>query len=606
MSSTSDPPASLLDGLDPDQRRVAECLRGPVVMLAGAGAGKTRTITHRIAYGVQTGVYAPDRVLAVTFTRKAAAEMQARLRGLGADGVRAQTFHGAALAQLGFFWPQLIGGPAPQLLGGGKVTVLSQVADSLGLKLSTETLRDIAAEIEWRKVSMLSIDGYAAMLTGTDTVTDGRRGAEGAGDGSGTASRPVPSGVTAEQLISLHEGYRDALEERRQIDFEDVLVLTTGMLESKPRAAMQVRERYRFFTVDEYQDVSPLQHALLRVWLGDRDDVCVVGDASQTIYSFAGASSSYLLRFGSEHPNAREFRLQRNYRSTEQIVRVANQLMRGRPGALTLQTAREERAAAGPGGPGFEWFASEEDEADAVAASIRASIAAGTPASEIAVLYRTNAQSAAIEAALQRVGIDARVHGAQRFFDRAEIRQAVMMMRGQAKVADDRPLFQIVSDVLRACGWQTNPPEGAAARERWQALNALLALVDDQPPGATVQAFSDELLARSKSHHEPTLDAVTLSAIHTAKGLEWSLVHLIGASEGLLPIFHAIEHRGGSSDAPDADLTRIAALDEERRLLYVAITRAKDVLRISGSAGGARSRRAPSRFLAEAGLRPRR
>ncbi|MFC7765613.1 ATP-dependent helicase [Leucobacter soli] len=459
----------LLGGLDPEQRQIAECLRGPVSVLAGAGTGKTRTITHRIAHGVRSGVYAPDRVLTVTFTRKAAGELQARLRALGAEGVAAHTFHSAALAQLGHFWPQFVGGSAPQILSGGKVTVLSQAAESLRLSLPVDTLRDVAAEIEWRKVSMLSLEGYAALLRSEDAEA---------------AARTPPDGVTVEHLLDLHEAYGRILDERRQIDFEDVLILATGLLESEPRAVMQVRERYRFFTVDEYQDVNPLQHALLRVWLGDRDDVCVVGDASQTIYSFTGASSSYLLRFGREHPNAREFRLERNYRSTEPIVRVANRLMRGRPGALVLQAVRGEAISAaanrtvgsspdsaarsttvdgatGPGDapPACEWFASEQDEAEAVAASIRGAVAAGTPASEIAVLYRTNAQSAAIEAALERAGVDVRVHGAQRFFDRAEVRQAVMVMRGQAKVADERPLFQIVSDVLRACGWQTAPPE---------------------------------------------------------------------------------------------------------------------------------------------------
>lgn len=566
----------LLEGLDPEQRAVAECLRGPVSVLAGAGTGKTRTLTHRIAHGVRVGAYAPERVLAVTFTRKAAGELQSRLRLLGAAGVRAQTFHGAALAQLSFFWPQLVGGAAPQVIAG-KVPVVSQAVESLGLRLPGETLRDIAAEIEWRKVSMLDLDGYAAKLV------------------SGSDPRAVPAGVSAEQLLDIHEKYAAVLTERRQIDFEDVLVLTTGMLETEPRAAVQVRERYRFFTVDEYQDVSPLQHSLLRVWLGDRDELCVVGDASQTIYSFAGASSSYLLRFGHEHPGAREFRLERNYRSTEPIVRVANQLMRGRPGALTLRaergaTAQSEIPAVAPRSPApvtAEWFANEHDEARAVAAAIRDSMAAGVPASEIAVLYRANAQSAVIEGELQSHGISARVHGAQRFFDRAEVRQAVMLMRGQAKVADDRPLFQVVSDVLRACGWNATPPEGGAARERWDALNAILTLLDEQPEGTTMQSFSEELLERSRAHHEPTVASVTLSAVHSAKGLEWRLVHLIGMSEGLLPNSYADDE---------------AAIDEERRLAYVAFTRARDELRISGTAGSGASARRPSRFVSEAGV----
>lgn len=551
----------LLAGLDPDQRAIAECLRGPVVVLAGAGTGKTRTITHRIAYGVRSGVYAPERVLAVTFTRKAVGELQGRLRGLGVTGVNAQTFHGAALAQLGHFWPEIVGGPAPQVLSG-KVATVAQAAESLGIRLRPETLRDVAAEIEWRKVSMLGLESYARALQ----------------------TRAVPHGVTAEQLLDLHAAYGALLADRRQIDFEDVLVLATGLLESEPRAAVQLRERYRFFTVDEYQDVSPLQHALLRVWLGDRTDVCVVGDASQTIYTFAGASSSFLLRFRGEHPGAREFRLERNYRSAAPVVTLANRLMRDRPGALTLRAMRE--GASSP--PSVEWFATEQEEAAAVAGSVRAAIDDGTPASEIAVLARTNIQSARVEEELVRHGISSRTHGSLRFFERAEVRQAVMLIRGQAKVRDDRPLFQVVSDLLRSCGWSTTPPEGAAGRERWEALNAILSLVDESAPGARIAAFSDELQDRARVHHEPALDAVTLSAIHSAKGLEWTLVHLIGMSEGLLPLAHARDEE---------------ALDEERRLCYVAITRAREVLRLSGSASAARAPRHPSRFIQEAGLR---
>ncbi|QIK62256.1 ATP-dependent helicase [Leucobacter viscericola] len=572
----SDGIEEILTALDPEQREIAEALRGPVSVLAGAGTGKTRAITHRIAYGVRSGAYDPARVLAVTFTRKAAGELQGRLRALGAEGVRAQTFHGAALAQLSHFWPEQVGGAAPQILSG-KVAAISQVVESLGKHTSGEALRDIASEIEWRKTSMLSIDGY-------ESVVD---------------ERPIPQGFTAEQVIDVQRGYAALLEQRRQIDFEDVLVLLAGMLETEPRVAYQVREQYRFFTVDEFQDVSPLQHALLKLWLGNRDDVCVVGDASQTIYSFAGASSSYLLRFGKEFPNAREIRLERNYRSTEPIVRVANKLMRDRPGALTLRASRPDLANNVPlenssepvAGdvvfPTFEWFASEHDEAIAVSGSVAAAIAAGTPASEIAVLYRTNAQSAQFEEALRQRGISVRVHGAQRFFDRADVRKAVMLVRGEAKVNDSRPLFQIVSDVLRSSGWNSKPPESPAQLESWEALNALLSLVDEMPPGAGMREFSEELLARQRAQHEPTLEAVTLSAIHAAKGLEWSLVHVAGMSEGVLPIAHATDEAG---------------ISEERRLCYVAFTRARDVLRLSGVAGTTRSGRTPSRFITEAGI----
>lgn len=560
------PPDDLLGALDPQQREIAECLRGPVSVLAGAGTGKTRTITHRIAHGVRTGVYAADRVLAVTFTRKAAGELQGRLRSLGAEGVRAHTFHGAALSQLGFFWPQFVGGSAPRVLAG-KVPTVSQAVESLGWRFGAEALRDIAAEIEWRKVSMLGIEAYESLVE----------------------QRPIPQSVSAEQLVQVHRRYEQLTDERRQIDFEDVLVLLTGMLETEPRAALQVRERYRFFTVDEYQDVSPLQHALLNAWLGGRDEVCVVGDASQTIYSFAGASSEYLLRFGYEHPSARQFRLERNYRSVPPIVRTANKLMRDRPGALTLEAQRPDTSVA----PAASWFASERDEAGAVAASIAESIAGGTPSSEVAVLYRTNSQSARIEEALADRGISFRVHGGQRFFDRTDVRQAIILLRGQAKVADSRPLFQIVSDILRANGWSAQPPKTAAERDRWEALNAILSLVDEMPPGTGVREFTDELIARQNAQHEPTVDSVTLSAIHAAKGLEWSLVHVIGMTEGTLPIAYA---------------TDAAGIEEERRLCYVAFTRARDRLRLSGVGGfgpTGRGGRVPSRFIAEAGLEMR-
>ena len=552
--------SELLDALDEEQRAVAVTLRGPVVVLAGAGTGKTRTITHRIAPGVACGAYAPERVLAVTFTRKAAGELQTRLRALGAGGVRARTFHGAALSQLGFFWPQVVGGLAPRVLPSKSAT-LAQAAEAMRLRLDREALRDVASEIEWRKVSMLSLDSYASMLD----------------------QRPLPDSITPEQMLEMHRAYEKFKEERREIDFEDVLVLVTGMLESEPRVSQQVREQYRFFTVDEYQDVSPLQHALLSVWLGERDEVCVVGDASQTIYSFAGASSRSLLRFASEHPGAHEFRLERNYRSTEPIVRTANRLMHGQPGALTLRAMRQEAAA----DPSFEWFPDESSEANAVADAIRARIQGGLPASEIAVLSRTNAQSARIEQALNSRGISSRVHGAKRYFDRADVKSAGMAIRAQSFAPDGRPLFQVVSDVIRELGWTAQPPTGPAQRERWEALGALLTLVDDAPEGISVADFSTDLLERQRAHHEPTLEAVTLSAIHAAKGLEWSLVHVIGMSEGILPISYA---------------TGDDAIDEERRLAYVALTRARDELRLSGSAAGGRARRAPSRFLAAAGI----
>ncbi|AYG02524.1 ATP-dependent helicase [Gryllotalpicola protaetiae] len=555
-------PDDLLAGLDAEQRVAAEALLGPVCILAGAGTGKTRAITHRIAYGVATGAYAPNRVMALTFTNRAAAELRGRLRQLGAGGVQARTFHAAALAQLNHFWPVVAGGRAPELLPG-KARLLGQAAQLLKLKLDTATLRDAAAEIEYRKVSGLGIEAYAK------------------------AGRPAPGNLKPEQLADLMAGYETLKDERKQIDFEDVLLATAGMIESEPTVAMQVREQYRFFVVDEYQDVSPLQQQLLELWLGDRRDLCVVGDASQTIYTFAGASSGFLLGFERRWEDATVVRLEQNYRSTAPVVAAANELMRGRQGSLVLHAAQPEPAPT----PAVAGHPTDASEAAAVAASITASIAAGTAPESIAVLYRFNVQSQALEAALTQAGVPYRVHGAQRFFDLPEVKQAVLSLRAASVTVSGEPLFKSVSDVLRSLGWSQSPPEGAGAvRDRWESLNALMTLADQAAPGTSFRRFTDELLERQASQHEPTVRAVTLATLHSAKGLEWDEVHIIGLAEGLVPISYA---------------TTFEQVDEERRLLYVGITRARRRLRLSWAETGTgrAAARQPSRFLAELGSR---
>lgn len=563
-------PATLLAGLDAQQRVAAEALFGPVCILAGAGTGKTRAITHRIAYGVASGAFTPNRVMALTFTNRSAAELRGRLRQLGAGGVAARTFHAAALAQLNYFWPQVAGGQLPSVLDG-KGRVLGQAAEKLSLRVDTATLRDLAAEIEWRKVSGLTLDQYAAAL----------------------ASRSLPSTLTADQLLDLHRTYEELKDERKQIDFEDVLLVCAGMIETEPSVAMQVREQYRYFVVDEYQDVSPLQHQLLGLWLGGRRDLCVVGDASQTIYSFAGARSEYLLGFEREHPGATVVRLEQNYRSTPGVIETANRLMRGRSGALTLHAAASPRPTEGAreGADVAPPAAFEDDraEARAVAEQIAGELAAGARPESIAVLYRVNVQAAALEQALGDLGISYQIRGSKRFFDLPEVRQAIMTLRAASVAATDEPVFKSVSDVLRTLGWSVQPPSGrGAVRERWESLNAIMGLVDEMPPGTTFRRFTDELLARQAGQHEPTLAAVTLATLHAAKGLEWESVYLIGLSEGLVPISYA---------------SGFEQIDEERRLLYVGITRARRRLRLSwahrGSAPGRPVSRQPSRFLAE-------
>ncbi|MDQ0743601.1 DNA helicase-2/ATP-dependent DNA helicase PcrA [Clavibacter sp. B3I6] len=575
---------TLLEALDDQQRLAAQALLGPVVVLAGAGTGKTRAITHRIAYGIQAGVYPPNRVMALTFTSRAAAELRGRLRELGAGPVAARTFHAAALKQLNFFWPQVVGGTMPRLIES-KGRMLGHAAESLRLRLDTAALRDMAAEVEWRKVSMISIEQYGLAARTT---------------------RTLPPKLDPDQAVALLQAYEDIKDQRRQLDFEDVLLATAGMIEAEPWVAQQVREQYRFFVVDEYQDVSPLQQTILDLWMGDRRDLCVVGDASQTIYSFAGAKSAYLLDFASRFPEATVVRLERNYRSTSGITEAANRLMRGRPGALTLVSAdadpdgdgtgavRSGRgSAAVPGrGEGFRApqvsaFPSDGAEARAIAGAVAQQIASGIAPEDIAVLYRMNGQSAVLEQALGDAGVSYQVRGSQRFFDRPEIKQALLALRGASVSISGEPLFKSVSDVLRGLGWSQQPPEQpGAVRDRWESLDAIMGLAERMPAGSTFRAFTDELLERQAGQHEPTVSAVTLATLHSAKGLEWEHVYLMGLSEGLVPISYA---------------QTLEAVDEERRLLYVGITRARSGLRLSWSRSGPQrsGQREPSRFLAE-------
>lgn len=557
-----------LEGLDDRQLEAVTTLRGPVVVLAGAGTGKTRVITHRIAHGVDTGAYSPGRVMAVTFTAKAAGEMRGRLRALGVDGVAARTFHAAALAQLNFFWPTVARDTAPGIVEN-KVRLLAHAADGMGIEPDVATLRDVASEIEWRKVTMRSIEQYAA-------------------------ARPNGVGrLDVSRVVELQRAYEKLKDKRRQLDFEDVLLACAGMLESEPHVAASVHEQYRHFTVDEYQDVSPLQHRLLELWRGERRDICVVGDASQTIYSFAGADARFLLDFPRAHPDARVVRLETNYRSDAAILAVANELMRGRPGALELAPARvaadsgATAAEAGDTGdaPAVTAYENDVDEARGVAAQVAARIGAGVDPRRMAILYRAHAQSAELVRALADRGVAASVLGGKRFFDLPEVRQALMELRAASVAPIETDFVDTVRDILRARGFTDDPPQaGGALRDAWEARAALLRLAEEAPAGTSLRSFTDELQARARAQHEPALRTVTLATLHAAKGLEWDHVHLLGVAEGLLPISYA---------------TTFEQVDEERRLAYVGITRAGRSLSLSWSRGT--RERQPSRFLREIG-----
>ena len=567
--------AALLEALDPDQREVAEHLEGPLCVLAGAGTGKTRAITYRIAHGVATGAYQATQVLAVTFTARAAGEMRSRLADLGVPGVQARTFHAAALRQLTYFWPTAIGGRRPDIQAH-KAPLVGAAARRLGLPTDRATVRDLAAEVEWAKVTMTLPEDYAQAA-----VAAGRTGVAG------------QEAATVAQVLSLYE---EAKSERGVIDFEDVLLLTIGILLDREDVAAQVRGQYKHFVVDEYQDVSPLQQRLLDLWLGRRRQLCVVGDVSQTIYSFTGATPAFLTGFTTRYEGARIVRLSRDYRSTPQVVSLANRVLsrsRRGGGAPALPAGAVELVAQRPSGPAVRFEAYDDDVAEAagVVEHVGRLRSSGVPLSEIAVLYRTNSQSEVIEQALSGAGIGYLVRGGERFFERDEVKRAMVILRAAARTERADLTGDVGADtrmVLGREGWSERPPAPrGAVRERWDSLNAIVELADElgSRRGADLDGLVAELGERAAAQNAPTVEGVTLSSLHAAKGLEWDAVVLVGASEGLLPISLA--------EGP-------AAVEEERRLLYVGVTRAREHLVISyaraRNAGGRASRK-PSRFL---------
>ncbi|MFD5129954.1 ATP-dependent DNA helicase UvrD2 [Streptomyces olindensis] len=569
---------AVLEGLDPEQREVATALHGPVCVLAGAGTGKTRAITHRIAYGVRAGILHPSSVLAVTFTNRAAGEMRGRLRQLGAAGVQARTFHSAALRQLQYFWPKAIGGSMPRLVDR-KIQLVADAAAACRIRLDRGELRDVTAEIEWSKVTQTVPADYApaAAKAGRETPRD------------------------SAEIAQLYAAYEDIKRERSVIDFEDVLLLTVAVLQDRHDIAEQVRAQYQHFVVDEYQDVSPLQQRLLELWLGERDNLCVVGDASQTIYSFTGATPDHLLDFRTRHPGATVVKLVRDYRSTPQVVHLANGLLaqaRGRAADHRLELVSQR--APGPE-PVYTEYTDEPAEAEGAARRIRELIDSGVPAAEIAVLFRTNAQSETYEQALADAAVPYQLRGAERFFDRPEVRKAGVALRGAARFGGNDSLLDDAVDlpsqvraVLSGEGWTPQPPAGSGAvRERWESLAALVNLAQDfaaAKPGATLADLVAELDERANAQHAPTVQGVTLASLHSAKGLEWDVVFLVGVAEGMMPITYA------KTDEQ---------IEEERRLLYVGVTRARERLHVSWALSrspGGRPNRRPSRFLD--GLRP--
>ncbi|NDE88932.1 MAG: ATP-dependent helicase [Micrococcales bacterium] len=545
----------ILEALDDRQREAAQSLLGPTVILAGAGTGKTRTITHRIAYGIARGDFSENRVLALTYTNRAAGELRARLRGLGVPMANAKTFHSAALAQLEFFFRSLYAVETPRVQDS-KAKNLAAAAAKLKLKLDPNTLRDLASEIEWRKYSMLSFEQYEQAM----------------------ANRPQVSGLSATKNLEIQQAYESLKLKAKQLDWEDVILLCSGMLRAEPRALAQVQQQYRFLTVDEYQDISPLQQDLLDTWLGDRSDICVVGDPNQTIYSFTGATSNYLENFSGRYPDATVVSLSYNYRSNPEIIRIANK--------VRAHQSMDALTAIRPSGtvPEVLSFPTKTEEALWLAKEVRKQVQSGIKASQIAVLYRINSQSELIERALADVGLEFQVRGGQRYFNRPEILSAIRMVRAEASMPSGKSLYESVTAIVRALGWQSAAPTEIGKLDQWEALNHFVQIAEELGDAATIQSFATEIEERQRSQHEPTKESVTLSTIHAAKGLEYKNVFIIGASEGYLPISFAKTE---------------GELAEEQRLFYVAVTRAKDNLFITWAKQDVEFNRqnSPSRYL---------
>lgn len=530
----------ILDALDKEQRAVATAVRGPVCVIAGAGTGKTRAITHRLAYAVDIGVVDPQRILALTFTARAAGEMRTRLRALGVPNVAARTFHAAALKQLMFFWPQVLGGRFPALLTT-KTGFLGEAINRANISAtkSNNVLRDLAGEIEWAKVLGLAPDEY---IKAVDDY-----------------SRPIRisnNKVDATQIARVYEAYESLKKQERAIDFEDVLLLTVGMLEEEREVRDRVRDQYRYFTVDEYQDVSPLQQRLLDLWLGKRDDICVVGDPAQTIYSFAGATPAFLLNFTNRYPNAEVIRLSTGYRSTPEIINTANSILRNANLGHELDPINVHGEK-----PTVLSFSSEQDEADGISEAIKTDLNSGYASHEIAILTRTNSQLEKLESVLTDAGIENQIRSSERFFNRAEVKEIIKAIRS-ASVLSEGDWLADLRDALKPFG----------DSEYVRAFTQLARELENEGT-SSLRAFLRELEDRAEQNNPPTLPGVALATLHSAKGLEWRKVYLAGAGVPWL-------------NQP---------IDEERRLFYVGVTRAAQSLVITYVG-------APTQFLAEAGL----
>lgn len=549
---TSNP---LLKGLDENQRLAVEAVRGRVAIIATAGSGKTRVITHRIANAIESKTHTAEHGLALTFTNKAANEIRARLSRLRVTPVTAATFHSTALRQLAHFWPQVVGGKMWNVIST-KTSLIEQSASAARITLDDRTRRTVISEIEWAKSSGLDVENYLKIERNTDDVNSAT-------------------------IADIWTRYSDLTKRNNVLDFEDILQLNLGMLTSFPEVLQQVRQRYTWFTVDEFQDVTPLQNAILQLWVGNRNELCVVGDPAQTIYSFAGANANFLKDFKNNHPETLQIELNRTYRCPEQICSVANSLMNISATPSFMVSAKKDEGAVG-----LKHYADETSEAVEIANRVTNLIKSGVDAREIAVLLRINSMSTVFETVFDSLNIPYTMRGITKFFERPEVKQVLLDLRVGSYITSDISMLSAVKKIAELHGWTEQPKHSSeSARTRWESLSALVNVAQDlvaHHPNATLEDYFAEIAHRTNENHDPQAAAVTITTIHTAKGLEWEHVFIPSVVEGILP-FDPVRSPG--------------TIEEERRLLYVAITRAKKAVEISTTKTRLGYSNAPSRFL---------
>ena len=519
----------LLEGLNVEQQRAVEAVSGPLCILAGAGSGKTTTITRRIANQVLTGAFDPLSIMAVTFTDRAAGEMRERLAKLGVQGVRARTFHSAALSQL----RHLSGETPPQILPS-KGVALRQIANTLPKPYRFRPAADLATEIEWAKNRRVTPDRYVNSL--------------------GDHEPPIP----ADLMASVYKRYEAGKRERNLMDFEDLLEKTILMFQRDEWARERFAAKYRTFTVDEYQDVNLLQQTVLNEWLGDRDDLCVVGDDYQSVYGFTGATPDYLLEMPTRFRNTKVMRLETNYRSTPQVLAVANRLVPKLGGAEKVLHAVKD---AGPE-PALRRFSDGRAELRFIVGKIQQLHEDGLALEDMAILYRVNFRSEDYEEVLTAEGIPYQVTDGA-FLSRATARHMLSALKRSASTTIAADVFKLATKA----GYVDEPSDDLGAQEltRQNDLARFVRLAEEFDDGTrTAKDFVTDIELRFAGAGQGR--GVNLLTYHRAKGLEYEAVFLPRVEDGELPF-----KRSKSAEA----------VIEERRLFYVGITRAKTHLTIT-------------------------